>query len=119
MNQIAVLLSDVFVTIWRNAGIHLRGDLLFHDLITQTLLKSLQPRDGGYGIIDAFVYAHNCNRHNTDNPGKFEDCMEGRTRLLTAITPSCAHAYQALCLTIRRSDIPCKDFACRQPRPNT
>ena len=58
------------------------------------------------GIIDVFVYAHNNHRHNTDNPRKYEDCMEGWIRLLTAITPSYANAYQALCLTGRSVDTP-------------
>ena len=54
---------------------------------------------------DAFLYAHNYQRLNVVNPGKFEDCMEGTIRLLTAITPSYLHAYQALCLTRCPSDI--------------
>ena len=62
------------------------------------------------GIIDAFVYAHNYHRHNTYNPGEFEDCMEGRIRLLTAIAPSYAHAYQALCPTGRWADTPFHRF---------
>ena len=57
------------------------------------------------GIIDAFVYVHKYHRDNTDNPGKFEDCMEGRIRLPTAVTLSYVHAYQALCLTGRSADI--------------
>ena len=34
------LLFDISATIWRNAGIHTRRDLLLHDLITQTLLET-------------------------------------------------------------------------------
>ena len=30
---------------------------------------------------------HNYHRYDTNNLGNFEDCMEGRIRLLTAITP--------------------------------
>ena len=105
------LLSDILVTNWRNAGIHLRGNFLLHDLITQILHRSFQ-----HGIVvmcwitDAAVHAHNHHRHNTDNPGKYEDCMEGRIRFLTAITPSYAHAYQALCLTGRSADVPFQRF---------
>ena len=51
------------------------------------------------GVIDAFVYAHNRHRRNMDNPGNFGDCMKGRVRCKTAITPAYAHAYQLICLT--------------------
>ena len=34
-----------------------------------------------------------------ENPGNFGDCMEGRIRFMTAITPAYAHAYQVTCLT--------------------
>ena len=57
------------------------------------------------GLIDAFVYAHNYHRHNADNPGKFQGCMEGRIRLVTAITPACVHAHRAVCLARRPLDI--------------
>ena len=69
------------------------------------------------GIIDAFVYAHNNHRHNTDNPWKYEDCMEGRIRLLTAITPSYANAYSPS--QDARLTVPSKDSAYRRPRPST
>ena len=54
--------------IWR-AGVHLREERLFHDLITQTLLRSLQYGIVVMGIVDVFVYVHNCHRQNMDNPG--------------------------------------------------
>ena len=63
-----VLLS--FCTILRDAGVHRREHQLFHFLITQTPLRSLQYAIAVMGIIDAFVYAHNYHRHNIDNPGK-------------------------------------------------
>ena len=47
------------------------------------------------GVVDALVYAHVYHRRNTDNPGNFGDCTEGRIRLLTAITPTDAHVYLA------------------------
>ena len=60
------------------------------------------------GLIDAFVYAHNNHRQNADNPGKFQDCMEGRIRLMTAITLAYVHAFQAICFARRPLDInPC------------
>ena len=51
------------------------------------------------GVIDAFVYAHNHHRRNMDNPGNFGDCIKGRVRFMTAVTPAYAHAYQLICLT--------------------
>ena len=51
------------------------------------------------GFIDAFVYAHNHHRRNIENPGNFGDCMKGRIRFMTAITPAYGHAYQVTCLT--------------------
>ena len=62
------------------------------------------------GVTDVFVYAHNCHRRNSDNPGNFGDCMEGRIRLTTAITPTCAYAYQFLCLAGRPFVVPRHNF---------
>ena len=50
---------------------------LFHDLITQIFLRSLQYGIVVMGVIDAFVYAHNYLRRNMDHPGNFGDCMKG------------------------------------------
>ena len=43
---------------------------------------------------------------NFDAPGNFGDCMEGRIRLVIAITATDAHAYQSLCLAGRMLDVP-------------
>ena len=51
------------------------------------------------GFIDAFVYARHQHRRSIDNPVNSGDCMKGRVRFMTAITPSYAHAYQLICLT--------------------
>ena len=48
------------------------------------------------GDTDAFLYAHNDHHLITNNPGNFRDSMEGRIRLVTAFTPTYAHAYQSL-----------------------
>ena len=112
-------LSDVFVKMWRNAGFRLRDDILLHDLITLTLLRSKQHGIVVIGILDAFVYAHNFHRRNSTNPGKFEDCTEGHKRLMTAITPSYAHAFQSVCLAKHPIVYLTRNFACRQPRPST
>ena len=47
-----------------------------------------------------FVYAHHKHRQRSENPGNFGDCMKGRIRFMTAITPAYAHAYQTFCLTM-------------------
>ena len=39
------------------------------------------------------------HRRNIDNPGNFGDCMEGRIRFITAITPAYAHVCQFICLS--------------------
>ena len=91
-----------FVTAaWRNAAILPRRGHLFHDLITHIFLRSLQYGIVAMGIMDALVYAHNNHTRNLDNPGNFGDYMEGRIRLMTAITPTYARAYQCLCLAGR------------------
>ena len=60
------------------------------------------------GALSSLIYlsqfGHNYHQQNTDNPGNFEDFMEGRIRLLTAITPTYAHAHQVLCLTGRSAE---------------
>ena len=100
------LLSNIFVSLRRNAEIHPRENHILYDLITEVLHANLQSGIVVMGFIDAFVYAHNYHRHNADRPGKFEDCMEVRIRLMTAITPAYAHAYQASFLGRRPLDIP-------------
>ena len=74
----------------------LRHELL-HDLITQAACWSFQYGFVVLGIVDAFVFAHNHHRHNTDNPGNFEDCMEELICVITALTPAYARAFQNLC----------------------
>ena len=72
---------------------------LFHDLITKVFLRSLQYGIVVMGVIDAFVHAHNHHGRNMDNPGNFGECMKGRIRFMTVITPAYAQAYQLMCLT--------------------
>ena len=55
--------SHALRSVWKNADIHLRGNLLRHDFTTQVMLRSLQHGIVVVGIIDAFVYAHNARRH--------------------------------------------------------
>ena len=57
------------------------------------------------------------HRRNTDNPGNFAVCMEGRIRLLTGLSPTYAHAYQSLCLAGSRSTFLAQGFACQLSRP--
>ena len=76
-----------------------RRNHLLHDLVTQVFLRSLQYGIVVMGLIDAFVYAHHQHRQSIENSGNFGDCMKGRIRFMTAITPAYAHTYQATCLT--------------------
>ena len=94
-----LLLHNCFASVWRHATILPRRGHLFHDLITQIFPRSLQYGIVVMGFIDAFVYAHLQHRRNIDNPVNSGDCMKGRIRFMTAITPSYAHAYQLICLT--------------------
>ena len=99
-------LYNFVIAAWRDNAVRSRRGHLFHDLITQTILRSLQYGIVVMGVIDAFVYAHNYHRRNTNNPGNFGDCMEGRIRLMTAY----AHAYQSLCLAARMFVVPHQNF---------
>ena len=98
-------LYNIFSTLWRHAQHVPRRGHLLHDLSTHFFVRSLQYGIIVLGIVDAFVYAHNQHRCNTEDSGNFGDCMEGRIRFMTAITPSYAHAYQVICLTRRMPDI--------------
>ena len=64
----------------------------------------------GDGLIDTFVYAHHQHRRIIGNPGNFGDCMKGRIRFMTAITPAYAHAYQATCLSRHLPAVPRRNF---------
>ena len=62
------------------------------------------------GFLDAFVYAHHQHRQSIENPRNFGDCMKGRIRFMTAITPAYAHAYQATCLARHIPAVPHQNF---------
>ena len=76
-----------------------RRNHLLHDLITQVFLRSLQNGITVNCFIDAFAYVLHQHRRSIENPANFGGCMKGRIRVMTAITPAHAHAYQAMCLT--------------------
>ena len=80
-----------------------------HDLITKVLLRSLQCGIAVMGFIDAFVYAHQ-HRASVGNPGNFGDCIKGRIHFMTSVSPACAQAYQATCLTRHMPAAPHKNF---------
>ena len=67
------------------------------------------------GFIDALVYAHHQHRRIIKNPGNFGDCMKGRIRFMPTVTPACAHAYQATCLTRHMPAVPHLNY--RLPKP--
>ena len=61
------------------------------------------------GIVDAFVYAHNYHRRNTDNPGNFGG-LHGKENSPHDCHPTYAHAYQSPRLAGRPFDFPCQRF---------
>ena len=109
------LLYNIFTSIWGQATVLPQRNHLLHNLITQVFLRSLQYGIVVVGFIDAFVYAHNQHRRSIENPGNFGDCMKGRIRFMTAITPAYAHAYQATCLTRHMPTVPRLDFRLLKP----
>ena len=68
------------------------------------------------GLIDAFVYAHHQHRRGIENRGNFGDCMKGRIRFMTAITPAYAHAYQATFMTRHMLAVPHQNFCLPKPK---
>ena len=63
--------TTFFASVWGQAKVLPRRGHLFHDLITQVFLRSLQYGIVVMGVIDAFDHAHNHHRRNMDNPGNF------------------------------------------------
>ena len=111
----ALVLYDMFRYFWGQATMLPRRNHLLHDLITQVFVRSLQYGIVVMGFIDAFVYAHHQHRRGIENPGNFGDCIKGRIRFMTAITPAHAHVYQATYLTRHMPTVPRKNF--RLPKP--
>ena len=112
------LLYKCFTSVWRHATIFQRRGHLFHDLITQNFLRSLQYGIVVMGVLDAFVYAHNHHSRNIDNPGNLGACIKGRIRFMTAITPAYAHAYQFICVAGHIPAASLQNFACRSRKPD-
>ena len=108
-------LYNIFASFWRHAAIAPHRNHLVHDLITRDLLRSLQYGIVVLGLLDAFVYAHHKHRQGVENPGNFGDCMKGRIRFMTAITPAYAHAYQTTCLARHLPAVPHQNV--RMPKP--
>ena len=68
------------------------------------------------GIIDEIVYAQ-FHRHKGNNAGRFDDCIEGRIRRMTAITPTYVHErFRQYALSDTRWSSFDRNFVCRQPR---
>ena len=68
------------------------------------------------GSIDSFVDAHHQHRRSIENPGFFGDCMKGRIRFMTAITPAYAHGYQVTCPTRHMPAVPRLNFRLPEPK---
>ena len=79
-------------------------------VLARVFLRGLQYGMVVLGFIDAFVYAHHKHRLDSVNAGNFGDCMKGRVRLMTAITPAYAHAYQTTCLAQHFPGVPHHTF---------
>ena len=91
-------LYNIFVSFWRHATMSPQRNHFLHDLITCVFMRSLQYGIVVLGFLDAFVYAHHKHRLDSENSGNFGDCVKGRVRLMTAITPAYAHAYKQFVL---------------------
>ena len=114
----ALRLYDMFVSIWGHVAVFPRRNHLLHDLITQVFLRSLQCGIVVMGFIDTFVYAYHQHRRSIEHPEFFGDCMKGRIRFMTAITPAYAHAHQATCLSRSMPAIMGEISVCRSPTPD-
>ena len=75
-----------------------------------------------YGIVFLgvlmLVYAHHKHSLDSENCGKFVDCMKGRIRKMTAITPAYAHAFQATCLAQHFPGVPHTPSSLPSPSPD-
>ena len=110
-------LYNIFLSFWRHGTILPPRNCSLHDLISRVFLRSLQ-----YGIVvldflDALVNAHHKHRLDSASAGSFGDCLRGRVRFMTAITPAYAHAYQTLCLAMHSPCVPRRTF--RLPKPKS
>ena len=61
------LLYNLFASIWAQGTVLPRRGHLFHDMITQVFLRSLQHVIVVMGLIDACVYAQNHHRRSIEN----------------------------------------------------
>ena len=110
-------LYNIFLSFWRHATILPPRNRLLHDLISRVFLQSLEYGIMVLGFLDAFVYAHHKHRLDSANAGNFGDCLTGRVRFMTAITPAYAHAYQTICLAMHFPGVPRHTF--RLPKPKS
>ena len=109
-------LYNIFLSFWRHATILPHRNRLLHDLISRVFLRSLQYGIVVLGFLDAFVYAHHKHRLDSANAGNFGDCLTGRVRFMTAITPAYAHEYQTVCLAMHFPGVPHHTFRLHQPK---
>ena len=110
-------LYNIFVSFWRHATMLPPRICLLHDLISRVFLQSLQYDIVVLGFHDAFVFAHHRHRLDSANARNFGDCLRGRVRFMTAITPAFAHAYQTICLALHLPGVPHRSF--RLPKPKS
>ena len=92
------LLYHCFTSVWRHATIFPRRGHLFHDLIIQNFLRSLQYGIVVMGVLDAFVHARNHHRRNIDNPGNLGAWLRRENSFYDCNHSAYAHAYQFICV---------------------
>ena len=92
------------ISFWRHATILPQRNHFLHDLITRVFGIVV------LGFLDAFAYAHHKHRQDSENHGNVGDCVKGRIRFMTAITPAYAHAYQTTCLARHIPGVPHQNF---------
>ena len=98
-------------------SVHWDADgMVLHDLFARRTCRCDQHCILAFGLIDAFVHAHNHHRHNRNDPGHLEDCMQGRIRLMTAVAPTYTHTFQTLCYNSRPGDILDNNFRLLAPK---
>ena len=109
-------LYHIFLSFWRHATILPSRNCLLHDLTSRVFLRSLQHGIVVLGFLDAFVYPHLKHRLDSASAGNFGDCLRGRVRLMTAITPAYAHTYQTTCLAMHFPGVPRHIFRLPEPK---
>ena len=90
---------------------------MLHDLVSGVFMRSLRYGIVVLGFLDAFVCAHHKHTLDSASTGNFGDCLRGRVRFVTAMSPAYAHAYHTICLAMHFPGVPRHTF--RLPKPKS